>query len=199
MTRAHDVVDDAAWTATESIVRDKFGRLDLAVVNAGVASGGTIAELAFDEWRRVLSINLDGAFLTLRCAMRLMSAGGAVVTVASAAAIKPEPGVAAYGASKAGLVQLTKVAAKEGAAAGIRVNAILPGGVETPVWRGVPFFQDLVREHGSERAAFDVMARMATPTGRYATPAEIAALIATLLDTPTMTGSALVVDGGYTL
>ena len=199
LANVHDVADEAAWAETEAAVRARFGRLDLAVVNAGVASGGAIAELAFDEWRRVLSTNLDGAFLTLRCAMRLMSAGGSIVTVASAAAARAEPGVAAYGASKAGLVQLTKVAAKEGAAAGIRVNAILPGGVETPVWRGVPFFQDLVREHGSERAAFDAMAQAATPIGRYAMPAEIADLIAMLLDAPTMTGSALVVDGGYTL
>lgn len=147
----------------------------------------------------VLSTNLDGAFLTLRCAMRLMSGGGSIVAVSSASAVKVEPGVAAYGASKAGVVQLAKAAAKEGGAGGIRVNAILSGGVETPTWRGVPFFEDLIREHGSERAAFDIMAQMATPTGRYATPAEIADLIATLLDTPIMTGTALVVDGGYTL
>lgn len=195
----HDVADEAAWAATEAAIRERHGRLDLAVVNAGVASGGPIADLDFAEWRRVLSINLDGGFLTLRAAMRLMTGGGSIVAVASASGVKAEPGIAAYGASKAGLIQLAKVAAKEGAPSGIRVNAILPGGVETPVWRGVPFFQDLIVQHGSERAAFDAMAKLATPLGRYAAPAEIAELIAMLLASPSMTGTALVVDGGYTL
>ena len=202
LVRAHDVADEAAWQATEEAVRERFGRLDHVVVNAGVASGGSIADLDFAEWRRVLSINLDGAFLTFRTAMRLIKEGGqggSIVAVASAAGIKAEPGIAAYGASKAGLVQLAKVAAKEGAPEGIRVNAILPGGVETPVWRSVPFFQDMIAQHGSERAAFDAMAKLATPLGRYALPEEIARLIATLLTTPTATGAALVVDGGYTL
>jgi NAD(P)-dependent dehydrogenase (short-subunit alcohol dehydrogenase family) len=202
MTAAHDVADEGAWAATEAELDRRFGRLDLAVVNAGVASAGAIADLAFDEWRRVLASNLDGAFLTMRAAIRRMKAGGrggAIVAVSSAAAVKAEPGVAAYGASKAALTQLARVAAKEGAPEGIRVNAILPGGVETPVWRGMAFFDDLVAQHGSERAAFDSMAAMATPLGRYATPDEIATLILMLLEAPSMTGSALVVDGGYTL
>lgn len=199
LVRVQDVADEAAWAATEAAIRERHGRVDLAVVNAGVASGGPIADLDFAEWRRVLSINLDGAFLTLRAAMRLMTSGGSIVAVASASGIKAEPGIAAYGASKAGLIQLAKVAAKEGAPNRIRVNAILPGGVETPVWRGVPFFQDLIAQHGSERAAFDAMAAMATPLGRYAAPAEIAELIAMLLAAPGMTGTSLVVDGGYTL
>lgn len=199
LSRVHDVADEAAWAATETVVRERFGRLDLAVVNAGVAGGGPIVDLGFAEWRRVLSANLDGAFLTLRASMRLMPSGGSIVAVASAAGIKAEPGVAAYGASKAGLIQLAKTAAKEGAASGIRVNAVLPGGVETPVWRGVPFFQAMVDEHGSERAAFDALAKVATPLGRYSSAAEIAELIAVLLAAPGMTGSALVVDGGYTL
>ena len=199
LSRVHDVADEAEWAATEMVVRERFGGLDFAVVNAGVASGGPIVELDLAEWRRVLTINLDGAFLTLRAAMRLMTSGGSIVAVSSAAGIKAEPGVAAYAASKAGLVQLAKVAAKEGAPTGIRVNAILPGGVETPVWRDVPFFQAMTAEHGSERAAFDALARLATPLGRYASAAEIAELIAVLLAAPGVTGSALVVDGGYTL
>ena len=199
LSRVHDVADEAEWAATETVVRERFGQLDFAVVNAGVASGGPIVELDFAEWRRVLTVNLDGAFLTLRAAMRLMPSGGSIVAVSSAAGIKAEPGVAAYGASKAGLIQLAKVAAKEGAPAGIRVNAILPGGVETPVWRGVPFFQAMTAEHGSERAAFDALAKLATPLGRYATAPEIAELIGMLLAAHGMTGSALVVDGGYTL
>ncbi|WP_326523028.1 SDR family NAD(P)-dependent oxidoreductase [Sphingomonas sp.] len=192
---AGDVADEAFWDAAD------LGALDHAVVNAGIAGAGAITGLAFAEWRRILSVNLDGAFLTLRAAMRAMDGrGGSIVAVASAAGIKAEPGVAAYGASKAALIQLARVAAKEGAASGIRVNAIAPAGVETPVWDAVPMFADRAAEIGRD-AAFAEMARMATPLGRYARPDEIAAQIAFLLSDGAayMTGTTLVSDGGYTL
>ncbi|MCC7369695.1 MAG: SDR family oxidoreductase [Chloroflexi bacterium] len=199
-----DVADEAAWADAEARVRSTFGRLDYAVANAGVAHGEALADHSFAAWRRVLSINLDGAFLTLRSCLRLMREGGnggAIVVVSSASAIKAEPGVAAYGASKAAVLQLARVAAKEAAPDRIRVNAILPGGVQTPIWRDVPFFQDLVQQEGDEQAAFDRMAGMATPLGRYATADEIAGQIAFLLSdaSATITGAAIVTDGGYTL
>jgi len=151
----------------------------------------------------VMAVNLDGAFLTLRAAMALMRAnaqGGAIVAVASASGLKPEPGVAAYGASKAGLLHLMKVAAKEGAPDRIRVNAVAPGGVETPMWREVPMFQDLVRQTGSERAAFDQIAAAGTPLSHYASANDIARLIDFLLTDPApITGATLVADGGYIL
>jgi NAD(P)-dependent dehydrogenase (short-subunit alcohol dehydrogenase family) len=127
--------------------------------------------------------------------------GGTIVATASAAGLKPEPGVAAYGASKAALIHLVKVAAKEGAARNIRVNAIAPGGVETPIWDGLPFFEDLVRSTGTREAAFAKMATIATPLGRYAKPEEIAEQIAFLLSEASalITGATLVSDGGYTL
>jgi NAD(P)-dependent dehydrogenase (short-subunit alcohol dehydrogenase family) len=190
-----DVADETLWN--EAALPD----LDFAVINAGVAGAGPIAELDFAEWRRILSVNLDGAFLTLRAAMRAMAGrGGAIVTVSSASGIKAEPGVAAYGASKAALIQLVKVAAKEGAAQGIRVNAIAPAGVETPVWDAVPMFADRAAEIGRDEA-FAEMARLATPMGRYAKPEEIAGQIAFLLsdEAAYMTGGVLVSDGGYTL
>ncbi|MEQ7155821.1 SDR family oxidoreductase [Brevundimonas sp. C11] len=198
---AQDVSDDAAWADTESALRERFGGLDGVVVNAGISESGTIADLSFEAWRRVLSVNLDGTFLTLRTGMRLLRDGGAAVVVSSASAVKAEPGVGAYGASKAAVLQLAKVAAREGAARGVRVNAILPGGVETPIWRGMAFFDDLVAETGSEQAAFDRMAGFATPLGHYAKAEEIAGQIAFLLSpgARTMTGASLVVDGGYTL
>jgi 2-keto-3-deoxy-L-fuconate dehydrogenase len=198
---AQDVGDDAAWAAAEAAVRDRFGRLDLAVANAGVAGGGPVAEMDFAEWRRVMSANLDGVFLTLRCALRLMGQGGAAVVVASAAAVKAEPGIGAYGASKAGAAHLARIAAKEAAAQGVRVNAILPGGVETPIWRGVDFFEDLVARKGGEAQAYAAMAAMGTPLKRYAKPEEIAGLIAFLLSDACgfVTGESFVCDGGYTL
>lgn len=191
---AGDVADEAMWDAAD------LPPLDGAVVNAGIAAAGMIADLDFAEWRRILSVNLDGAFLTMRAALRAMRDGGSIVAVASAAGIRAEPGVAAYGASKAGLIQLAKVAAREAAPRRIRVNAIAPAGVETPVWDQVPMFADRAGAVGRE-AAFAELAAMATPLGRYAKPEEIAAQIAFLLsDTAALvTGAVLVSDGGYTL
>ncbi|HST35434.1 MAG TPA: SDR family NAD(P)-dependent oxidoreductase, partial [Allosphingosinicella sp.] len=121
-----DVADEHLWA------QEDLTGLTHAFVNAGIGAGGPIAELNFAEWRRVLSINLDGAFLTLQAAMRALKAGGkggAIVLTASAAGVKAEPGIAAYGASKAAVIHLARIAAKEGAPDQIRVNAIAPGGV----------------------------------------------------------------------
>jgi NAD(P)-dependent dehydrogenase (short-subunit alcohol dehydrogenase family) len=199
--RKMDVADDGAWASFEAELRERFGSIDAVVANAGVADGAPLAEMTFEQWRRVLAVNLDGAFLTLRAGLRLVRDEGAIVLTASASGLKADPGVGAYGASKAGAIHLMKVAAKEGAARRIRVNAVAPGGVETPIWQSVPFFIDLVKRHGSERAAFDAMAAMATPLGRYAKPEEIAAQIAFLLsdDARSITGAVLTADGGYTL
>jgi NAD(P)-dependent dehydrogenase (short-subunit alcohol dehydrogenase family) len=193
-----DVTDEQLWTDSD------LTGLTHAVVNAGIGAGGAIEELAFAEWRRVLSVNLDGAFLTLQAAMRALrqgGQGGAIVLTASAAGVKAEPGIAAYGASKAAVIHLARIAAKEGAAAGIRVNSIAPGGVETPIWTGLPFFEDLVKSTGSEAAAFIAMGGLSTPLGRYAKPDEIAEQIAFLLSGKAAftTGACLVSDGGYSL
>ncbi len=188
-----DVADEAFW----ALVAPMLGGIDLAVINAGVAGAAPIAELAFDEWRRILRINLDGAFLTLRAAMRAMGAGGSIVAVASAAGVRAEAGTAAYGASKAALIHLVKVAAKEGAAARIRVNALAPGGVDTPVWD--PVLATRIAEVGREAALREAAAT--TPLARFASAEEIAGQIAFLLSdaAATITGACLLSDGGYAL
>lgn len=144
---------------------------------------------------------LGGAFLSLRSALRLMRDGGSIVLTASVSGLKAEPNTAAYGASKAAVIQLTKVAAKESASRQIRVNAIAPGGVDTPIWDDLPFFEELVAQTGSREAAIEAMARMATPLARYAEPGEIAGQIGFLLSdmARNVTGTALVSDGGYSL
>ncbi|HEY4070422.1 MAG TPA: SDR family NAD(P)-dependent oxidoreductase [Sphingomicrobium sp.] len=191
-----DVADPELWRAAD------LTGLTNAVVNAGIASSGPIDTLELDEWRRIMTVNLDGAFLTLQAAMRAIGSagGGSIVVTASAAGLKAERGIAAYAASKAGVIQLARVAAKEGAAQGIRVNAIAPGGVETPIWDAVPMFTDLAEKVGRE-AAFAEMAAMATPLKRYAKAEEIAAQIAFLLsdECATVTGTVFVSDGGYTV
>jgi len=195
---AGDVGDAAFWEALEPNIPS----LDHAVVNAGIAAASPITETSFEEWRRVLSTNLDGAFLTLRTALRKVRDGGSVVLTGSASGIKPERTTAAYGASKAGVAWLTKVAAKEVADRGIRVNAIAPGGVDTPIWDQTELFPQLVAEHGGDRAAaIAAMASMATPLGRFASADEIAGQIGFLLSdlSASITGAVVVSDGGYSV
>ena len=191
-----DIADPSLWREAD------LTGLTNAVVNAGIASAGLIEELELDEWRRIMSVNLDGAFLTLQAAMRAIrsTGGGSIVLTASAAGVKAERGIAAYASSKAGVIQLARVAAKEGASDGIRINVIAPGGVETPIWDNVPIFADRAQEIGRE-AAFAELAAMATPLKHYAKPEEIAAQIAFLLsdDCATVTGTVFVSDGGYTV
>jgi 2-keto-3-deoxy-L-fuconate dehydrogenase len=192
-----DVAQEQLWAEA-----DLTGLTD-AVVNAGIGEGAPIEEMRFSDWRRVMAVNLDGAFLTLQAAMRAIRAtgqSGSIVLTGSAAGLKAEPGIAAYGASKAAVIHLARIAAREGAPHRIRVNAVAPGGVETPIWTGVPFFQQLVESTGSEEAAYRAMAA-GTPLGRFAQPAEIAEQIAFLLSDAAafVTGACLVADGGDSL
>lgn len=201
VTRLKGSVADEQFWATNSAELDG---LTHALVNAGVSSGGPIDQLEFAEWRRVMAVNLDGAFLTLRAVLRALkqsSGPRSVVLTASVAGMKAEPGIAAYGASKAAVIQLARVAAKEVAAQGIRVNAIAPGGVDTPIWDSMAFFEQMVAAEGSREAAIQAMAKIATPLGRYASADEIAAQIAFLLSdaAATITGAVLTSDGGYSL
>jgi NAD(P)-dependent dehydrogenase (short-subunit alcohol dehydrogenase family) len=192
--RIGDVADEQLWE------REDLTGLTHAVVNAGIGEGGAIAETGFADWRRVMSINLDGAFLTLQAAMRAMrDTGGAIVLTASVAGLKATPGIAAYGASKAAVIHLARIAAREGAPLGIRVNSIAPGGVETPIWEGLPSFAEMVEREGKD-AAFKAMA-VGTPLARFGKPEEIAAQIAFLLSDEAgfTTGACLVSDGGYSL
>ena len=196
-----DVGDATVWAAFEAEIDARFGHLDLALANAGVGHAmAPIVELDPEAWSRVIGVNLTGTFLTLRTGLRLMNDGGAIVIVSSSMGVKPSPNAAGYGASKAALLQLAKIAALEAAPRRIRVNAISPGGVETPLFRSQEFFDGLVRQTGSERGAFDTLAAR-TPLGRYASAAETAELIAFLMSDAAdqITGANLVADAGMTL
>ena len=198
---AGDVGDAALWERAESEIRARFGRLDHALANAGIGHiMAPIAELEPATWSRVIAVNLTGAFLTLRTSLRVMAEGGAIVLVSSSMGVKPAPNSAGYGASKAALLQLARIAALEAAPRRIRVNAISPGGVETPLFRSHDFFGTLVEQTGSERGAFDALAAR-TPLGRYSSAAETAGLIAFLMsdEAAQITGANLVADAGMTL
>lgn len=198
---AGDVGDAALWTDFEARIAGRFDRIDLALANAGVGHPMTpIAELELAAWARVININLTGAFLTLRAGLRLMRQNGAIVLVSSSMGVKPSANTAGYGASKAALIHLAKIAALEAAPRNIRVNAIAPGGVETPLFHDADFFKGLVKHTGSEQGAFAALASR-TPLGRYASADETAGLIAFLMSDAAaqVTGANFVADAGMTL
>ncbi len=196
-----DVTDEAGWEAAVQRLLAARGRFDILVNSAGVSAGAPLAEMPFADWRRVLAINLDGAFLGTKHALRAMrQAGGSIVHVSSASGIKAAGGAAAYSVSKAGLCMLAKVAAKECRDQGVavRVNTVCPGGVKTPLWTTMPFFRDLVQQAGSEEAAFAALAKSGGP---FAEPRDVVAAILFLASDEArfVTGVDFVVDGGYVL
>jgi NAD(P)-dependent dehydrogenase (short-subunit alcohol dehydrogenase family) len=194
---AGDVSDEGLWDRFEGEITS----LDYAVLNAGIAGGGLLPQTSLEDWRRLMSVNLDGAFLSLRSTLRRIADGGSIVLTASIAGLKGEPGAASYAVSKAAVIQLAKVAAKEFAPRGVRINAIAPAGVDTPIWDDLDFFKGLVAQTGSREAAMAAMAKVSSPLGRIATPEEIAGQIGFLLSDAAglITGTVLVSDGGYSL
>lgn len=190
------VADEALWQALEP----RLAGLDHAVVNAGIGAGGPIAGLSLAEWRRVMAVNLDGAFMTLATSLRAMEGkAGSVVVVASTTGLKPVPGIGPYGVSKAAVAHMARIAAAENARKGIRVNAIAPGGVDTAIWESGEDFKASVAAIGRE-ATLKAMAKT-TPLGRFATSEEMADSICYLLSdaAANVTGHVLVSDGGFTL
>jgi NAD(P)-dependent dehydrogenase (short-subunit alcohol dehydrogenase family) len=159
--------------------------------------------MSFADWRRVLSVNLDGAFLATKHGIRAMQTqGGNIVHLSSASGVRAAAGACAYSAGKAGLCMLAKSAAKECRDRGIpvRVNTVCPGGVKTPMWTTMPFFRELVEKVGSEEAAFDSLAGN-VPGGRFSDPADVVNAILFLASDQSrfVTGVDLLVDGGYVL
>lgn len=190
------VADDALWEALAPVLAG----LDHAVVNAGIGAGGALVSISLAEWRRVMAVNLDGAFLTLASALRAMEAkGGSAVVVSSVTGLKPIAGIGPYGVSKAAVAHMARIAAAESAEKGIRINAIAPGGVDTAIWEGGEDFQRSVAAIGRE-ATLKNMAKT-TPLGRFASAEEMADTILYLLSdaASNITGHVMVSDGGFTL
>ena len=166
----------------------RFGRLDALVNNAGIAIFGPILDTKFEDWQRVLAVNLNGPFLMTQAAVPLLrERGGAVVNITSISGLRASTLRVAYGTSKAGLAHLTKQQAVELAALGIRVNAIAPGPVDTAMAKAV---------HTPEIRA-DYHDHM--PLNRYGLEEELAEAIFFLASERAsyVTGQVLCVDGGF--
>ncbi|MBO1324966.1 glucose 1-dehydrogenase [Acetobacter sp. TBRC 12305] len=190
-----DVRKEEDWQAAMAATLAAFGRLDIAVNNAGIAYSGTVESTSLDDWQRVQSINLDGVFLGTKYAieaMRKHEGGGSIINLSSIEGLIGDPTLAAYNASKGGVRLFTKSSALHCAQSGykIRVNSIHPGYIWTPMVQG------LTKQDEAARQKLVAL----HPLGHLGEPEDIAYGILFLAsdESKFMTGSELVIDGGYT-
>jgi NAD(P)-dependent dehydrogenase (short-subunit alcohol dehydrogenase family) len=189
-----DVQDEAAVAHMVRVVVEAWGCVDILVNNAGVSSGVTVEGVTEEAFETVMGVNVLGPMLCAKHALPLMLAQGhgAIVNVASISATFGIPGQAIYGPSKGAVLQLTRQLAVEYAQRGIRVNAVSPGTIVTPM-------TDALRQDPARRAKHDFfLARH--PIGRFGQPDEVASAILFLAsdEASFITGANLPVDGGYT-
>lgn len=190
------VAGDVTDSATIDRLVAEAGPLDGLVNCAGIYPVTPLLDLAADEWDRVLTLNLRTPFLLTQAVAKAMIAsgrGGAVLNISSTASLLARPGIAHYGASKAGLNQLTRILAVELAPHGIRVNAILPGVIETETVKATLTTPAARAEMAAKEARI--------PMGRLGTPEEIAEMAAFLLSPASSysTGGLFTADGGFSL
>ena len=190
---AADVTDEAAVQKLFDEVAERCGRLDILVNNAGTNLRKPLDQLALAEWRQVLDTNLTSAFLCSRAAYPHLkrAGGGKVINIGSMLSIFGAAFAPAYGASKGGIVQLTRSAAASWAADDIQVNAILPGWIQTELTDGARQQVPGLYER--------VLAR--TPAGRWGQPRDLSGIAVFLASAASdfVTGTAIPVDGGYSI
>ena len=188
--RRLDVRDHAAVATAFREVADEHGRIDVLVNCAGIREIVSVLELSAEEWKRVIDVNLGGTFHCSQAAARVMAkaGGGSIVNVASTSALAADPSRTAYCASKAGILGLTRAMALDLGPRGVRVNAVCPGLVRTP----------LTEAYFADQTFVDGLADVA-PLGRAADPADVADVVVFLAGDGArhVTGVALPVDGGF--
>ena len=193
---AVDVAEEASVAALVERALAWTGRIDAVAANAGVMVEGGILALSLDAWRRAMDVNATGSFLTARAALpHLVETGGTLVFTASTVALAGMKGIAAYAASKGAVAALARQLAADFAAAGVRVNAVAPGAVRTPL------SEAQFRARAKDDAEFEALlsATIARyPLQRWCTPEEIAEVILFLASgrSAWITGQILPVDGG---
>jgi meso-butanediol dehydrogenase/(S,S)-butanediol dehydrogenase/diacetyl reductase len=187
-------VDVSVWEEVEAMVAaavSRFGRVDVLFNNAGIGSFASTPDISLEEWKRVIDIDLNGVFYGCRAAIPVMrkQGGGAIINTASASGLAGDYSFAAYNAAKGAVVNYTRAAGIDHAREGIRINAVCPGPVATPIIAGIKDMPG-VAEAWDERV----------PMGRFARPEEIASVVAFLAseDASFMTGAIIPVDGGLT-
>ncbi len=185
-----DVTDEKAVDRVVAGVVEKFGGITGVVNSAGIAADKHVFDTPVDLFRKILDVNVVGTFLVGRAAARVMmdKGGGAIVNIASISGLRGSKGRSAYGASKGAVVTLTQVMANDLAPFGIRVNAVAPGPVETPMVQAIHTAEDRALYHRY------------IPMKRYGRPDELASVIHFLLDgtqSGYVTGEIIAVDGGY--
>jgi len=189
-----DVREEGRIQEVVAAVKARLGRIDVLVNSAGVAGGGLVHMLEQKDWDFVLDVNLKGTFLVSKHVLPVMlaQASGSIVNIASVEGIEGFLGGSSYNASKGGVVLLTKNMAIDYARAGVRVNVICPGFIDTPMFRSV-FSMDATK-------AMQDKIREAHQLGRFGKPVEIAnaALFLASDEASFVTGVTLPVDGGYT-
>ena len=172
-----------------------FGRIDILFTCAGVLVTGTVTETSLADWQRSLDVNLTGPFLASRHVLPVMIAngGGSVIHMSSTAGLVGETSIAAYCASKGGVLMLARQMALDYARQGVRVNVICPGWIDTP-------FNDPAIEAAGGKDSLLPFVDLMVPIGRQGTPEEVADVVAFLAsdDARLMTGSVVTVDGGLT-
>lgn len=198
---AMDVAREPEVEAGFAEAVDAFGRIDVLVSNAGIQHIDPVAELSLDDWRKILTIHLDGAFLTTRACLRHMvqaGHGGSIIYMGSVHSKEASPLKAPYVTAKHGLIGLSKVVAKEGAAHGVRANVVCPGFVRTPlVEKQIP---EQARELGiSEEAVIKNVMLKDTVDGEFTTTEDVATVTLFLAAFPTnaLTGQSIVVSHGW--
>lgn len=194
-----DVSREEDWTAAVAATTAAFGRLDGLVNNAGILRFNELASTPLEEYELVVRVNQVGAFLGMRAAIPAIEAagGGTIVNTASYTALSGMALLASYAATKAAIVGMTRVAAMEVAAKGIRVNAMCPGAIDTPMSN--PSQLDPAADPAESAAALDGFYKKLVPMGRIGRPIEVAklALFLTSEDSSYITGQPFVIDGGW--